>query len=184
MKRALFVGRFQPPHLGHIKLIEYILDNADEIIIAIAAAQISHTIKNPFTAGERLTMLRLMLNDAKINPNRYWLIPTQDIMDNALWVQHLKRLLPKFDVAYGNNPFTHLLFKEAGVEVRNTPLFKRELYEARQIRINIRDNLPITNQVPESVINYLSEINANQRLKSLYANDSFSSTEASSKIDM
>ena len=59
--RGLIVGRFQPPHLGHLEIIKQILDKVDEIVIVIAAAQISHTIKNPFTAGERLTLLRTMI---------------------------------------------------------------------------------------------------------------------------
>ncbi len=43
--RGLLVGRFQPPHLGHLELINHILKDVDELIIAVAASQLSHSEK-------------------------------------------------------------------------------------------------------------------------------------------
>ena len=57
VERALFIGRFQPPHLGHLKLIEYALDQVDELVILIAAAQVSHTIKNLNQAGVEIAIV-------------------------------------------------------------------------------------------------------------------------------
>ncbi|MBS7649487.1 adenylyltransferase/cytidyltransferase family protein, partial [Candidatus Bathyarchaeota archaeon] len=70
--RALYVGRFQPFHLGHLEAAKYILQNAREIIIVVGSAQESHTLENPFTAGERVYMIRLALNEANIDPGRYY----------------------------------------------------------------------------------------------------------------
>ncbi|MEM3596417.1 MAG: adenylyltransferase/cytidyltransferase family protein, partial [Candidatus Bathyarchaeia archaeon] len=55
---GLYVGRFQPFHLGHLEVVRSILNRADELIIAIGSSQYSHTRRNPFTAGERVTMIR------------------------------------------------------------------------------------------------------------------------------
>ena len=63
-QRALFVGRFQPFHLGHQEAILHILREHEEVIIVIGSAQNSHDINNPFTAGERITMIREALNAA------------------------------------------------------------------------------------------------------------------------
>ena len=54
-KRGLLIGRMQPVHNGHIEIIKQILEEVDEIIIGIGSAQLSHELKNPFTAGERLS---------------------------------------------------------------------------------------------------------------------------------
>src|SRR5256885_9498938 len=51
--RALFVGRFQPFHRGHLSMVKRILESNSEIIVGIGSAQYSHTGENPFTAGER-----------------------------------------------------------------------------------------------------------------------------------
>ncbi|MCQ4350098.1 MAG: adenylyltransferase/cytidyltransferase family protein, partial [Sulfolobales archaeon] len=61
MRRALFPGRFQPIHLGHIEVIKWTLEKFDEIIIVIGSSQESHTIMNPFSAGERIEMIRKAL---------------------------------------------------------------------------------------------------------------------------
>ncbi|RLF01945.1 MAG: nicotinamide-nucleotide adenylyltransferase, partial [Thermoprotei archaeon] len=57
MGRGLFVGRFQPFHLGHLKALRWILEREDEVIICIGSAQYSHSLRNPFTVGERVEMI-------------------------------------------------------------------------------------------------------------------------------
>ena len=61
--RALYLGRFNPPHRGHVKAIEYILKQPDieEIIILIGSGEKAYSFKNPFTGGERLEMLSLVI---------------------------------------------------------------------------------------------------------------------------
>jgi len=172
VKRGLLVGRFQPPHLGHLALVEFALDQVDELIIAIAAAQLSHTKKNPLTAGERVTMMRFMLQNHEIDPDKYWIIPTQDIMDNALWVTHLKRLLPKFDVFFGNNPFTEMLFSEQGITTKKTPMFNREKFEASRIRQRLIDNEDVSDFIDPKVASLLQEINISKRLEGIVTDDS------------
>ncbi|HLN89981.1 MAG TPA: adenylyltransferase/cytidyltransferase family protein, partial [Candidatus Binatia bacterium] len=54
VNRGLYVGRFQPFHLGHLDAIKYVLKEVDELVIVIGSAQYSHNSNNPFTAGERL----------------------------------------------------------------------------------------------------------------------------------
>ena len=56
-ERGLFVGRFNPFHKGHLKAVQDILEQEDEIIIAIGSTQQSHTVSDPFTAGERVLMI-------------------------------------------------------------------------------------------------------------------------------
>ena len=50
-KRALFVGRFQPFHYGHLHAVRTILEEAEELVIVVGSAQMSHEPDNPFTAG-------------------------------------------------------------------------------------------------------------------------------------
>ena len=42
---GLYVGRFQPFHLGHLEAIKHILKKVDTVIIAIGSAQYSHTLE-------------------------------------------------------------------------------------------------------------------------------------------
>lgn len=48
-KAAIFVGRFQPFHLGHKEILDYGLEIAEKVIVIVGSASTSPTIKNPFS---------------------------------------------------------------------------------------------------------------------------------------
>jgi len=54
---SVYIGRFQPPHIGHLKAIHDALKISERIIIIIGSANIAPNIKNPFTDGQRAQML-------------------------------------------------------------------------------------------------------------------------------
>ena len=107
MKRGLYVGRFQPYHNGHNSVIERIADEVDELIIGIGSAEISHDLRHPFTAGERVLMISRALKNIRIP---VYIIPLEDVKRNALWVAHVKSMTPPFDVVYTSNPLVIELF--------------------------------------------------------------------------
>lgn len=170
--RAMMVGRFQPFHLGHLSAVKYILNEADELIIIIAASQQSHQPTNPFTAGERYDMIHYSLVEELGDISTIIIIPANDIKDNGLWVSHLIRLVPKFDVVYTNNPMTKYLFEQGGKEVRTPPLYERKEYSAAHVRDLIRKGDDSWHElVPEAVIKVINEIKGEHRLKIINATD-------------
>lgn len=100
--RGILIGRMQPVHNGHMQIIDKILDEVDEIIIGIGSAQLSHEIKDPFTAGERILMMSQALAERDVDPSRYYIIPMQDINFNAIWVAHVKMITPPFSIVYSD----------------------------------------------------------------------------------
>ena len=86
--RGLLIGRFQPVHKGHIYVIKEIQKVVDEIIICIGSAQKSHSQENPFTAGERVMMLKKSLYENGITTN-YYILPIPDVDNNAVWISHI-----------------------------------------------------------------------------------------------
>ena len=169
--RALYVGRFQPFHLGHLEAVKHILNESDEVVIVIGSAQHSHTLENPFTAGERATMIRLALDEAGIDPGRYYIIPVTDLDVHGIWVSHVVSLVPKFDVVYTNEPLTRRLFLECGFEVRPIPFYKRELCSATEIRRRMLAGRSWEELLPGSVVEFIREINGVERLRDLAKTD-------------
>lgn len=55
MKYSLFIGRWQPFHEGHQKLIQKVLDEGKNVCVAIRDTEISD--ENPYTAEERERMI-------------------------------------------------------------------------------------------------------------------------------
>lgn len=169
--RALYPGRFQPFHLGHLEAVRMILESASEVIIMIGSALQSHTLKNPFTAGERATMVKLALDEAKIDPAKYHIIPVTDLEIHGIWVSHVCSLVPKFEVVYSNEPLTRRLFIEAGFNVEVIPFYKRQICSATEIRKRMLRDKSWKTLLPKSVANYIKEIQGVQRLRDLMKTD-------------
>ncbi|MFX1486952.1 MAG: nicotinamide-nucleotide adenylyltransferase [Promethearchaeota archaeon] len=167
MKTALFIGRFQPFHKGHLHAITEILEDVDEIIIGIGSAQHSHTINNPFNAGERIHMIRDSLNEDGIDPSRYYLVPIPDINDNRLWVPHVITLTPPFQLVYTNDPLTTQLFNEAQFKVVPVKLHRRELYCATEIRMKMLKGESWEELVPKKVVEIIHEIDGLTRIRKI-----------------
>mgnify|MGYP001087848770 CR=1 FL=1 len=168
---GLYIGRFQPFHLGHLEAIKHILKKVDSVIIAIGSAQYSHTLENPFTAGERMTMSRLALEEAEISSNRYSLVPIPDVNIHRLWVAHLTSLTPSFQIVFSNEPLTVTLFREAGFKVEPIPFFNREIYSATEIRKRMLSNEDWSSLVPRSVALFVRRIKGEERLRYLSGSD-------------
>lgn len=165
--RGILIGRMQPVHNGHMEVIKQILSEVDEIIIGIGSAQLSHELKDPFTAGERIVMMNQALADSGVNPSRYYIIPMQDINFNAIWAAHVKMLTPPFSIVYSGNPLVKQLFSEEGYEVRQPPLYDRLHLSGSEVRRRILNDENWEELVPKATRDLLAEINGIERLKNL-----------------
>jgi nicotinamide-nucleotide adenylyltransferase len=171
VKRGLFVGRFQPFHMGHLKAVQDILEKLDELVIVVGSSQYSHRIDNPFTAGERVTMIRKALEEEGISSSRCWIIPVPDVHVHMIWVSQVLGYTPKFTVVYTNDPLTRRLFIEASYEVKPVPFHKRKLYSATEIRKRMLNGKNWEKLLPSSVVQFIKEIGGMERLQDLAKND-------------
>lgn len=172
-RRALYVGRFQPFHLGHLKAIEDIIRKAEELVIAIGSAQYGFDSLNPFTGGERLTMIRLALNEAKVDPAKYLIVPIPDLHRPIVWVSWIVSLVGHVDVVFSNETVTVRVFKEKGYRVEPVPLYRQELYSGSEIRRRIREGEEWRDLVPKSVASYIKSLDGVARIKDLHTNSNF-----------
>ena len=102
--KALFIGRFQPFHKGHLKIIVNALKQYQEVIIGIGSSQYGNKSDNPFTANERKNMIINSLN--KIGLKNFKIILIPDIHNPPKWVDHVLSIINDFDVVISNNSFT------------------------------------------------------------------------------
>jgi len=167
MKRGIFVGRFSPFHLGHLESIKFILDQVDELIIVIGSAQQSHTLSNPFTAGERLLMIHQSLIAEKIPLEYIYLVPIYDIYRNPVWVNHVQSFCPSFSIVFTNNSLLRRLFSESGFEVESPNIVKRTVYKGSHIRQLMIENKKWEHLVPTSVFKIILSIDGVERIQQL-----------------
>lgn len=164
--RGLLIGRFQPFHDGHAKLVREIVDDVDELVFGIGSAGDSHTVRNPFTAGERIMMATKSFEAMPFDTTVYT-VPIEDLNRNSVWVSHVKSISPRFDIAYSNNPLVIQLFIESDVEVRQTPMFNRDILKGSEIREMMVEGGDWQSHVPEAVVEVVDEINGIQRIQAI-----------------
>jgi len=170
-KRGLFVGRFQPFHLGHLSAIKDILKEVEELVIVIGSAQYSHNLNNPFTAGERLIMIRKALEEAGIDYSRVWVVPVPDAHLHMMWVSAVEGYTPSFSVVYSNEPLTRRLFIEAKYRVKSIRFHERKLYSSTEIRERMLKGESWEKLVPKGVAAFIKEIDGVNRLRDLTKSD-------------
>lgn len=167
--RGLFLGRFQPFHIGHLDVAQRLARQHEEIVVAIGSAQVSHTDKNPFTAGERVEMAHAALREARVQ--NALVMPLPDVGRNSVWVSHVRSFVPAFSTLYTNNPLMTRLFREAGVKVAPAPFHARERYEGSQIRRLMREGGEWRALVPPAVARVIDACDGAQRVRDVRAAD-------------
>ena len=168
MIRGFYIGRFQPYHEGHHRMVDRITEDVDELVLGVGSADGSHTTHDPFTAGERIMMITKALAGFDLVT---YVVPIEDIDRNSVWVSHVTSMCPRFDVAYSNNPLVIQLFEEAGVPVRQSPMFHREVLEGTQIRERMIAGENWQELVPNVVAETIEGIDGVSRLQHLDGND-------------
>jgi nicotinamide-nucleotide adenylyltransferase len=172
LTNGLFIGRFQPFHKGHLATVKFALEKVEHLVIVVGSAQKSHEPKNPFTAGERIRMIKESLDiNSETDVRRILIIPIPDTDVHSLWTHQVDMLVPKYDVVFANDLFTLMLFREQGVKTIEAPLYRRNEMRATEIRRRMAAEEIWEDLVPMSVSKVIKEINGVERVKALSRRD-------------
>jgi nicotinamide-nucleotide adenylyltransferase len=154
--------------LGHIAAIKFALTNVDELIIVIGSSQASYDQQNPFTAGERLSMIKDSLNaDTLINCKKTLIVPVPDTNVHSTWTHSVDMLVPKYDVVFTNNAFTGYLFIQRNIPVTEPKLLNRNDLSGTEIRRRMLKNIKWTHLVTEQTQIVIQKINGVERVKKI-----------------
>ena len=169
---GLFIGRFQPFHKGHLVTVKFALGRVNQLVIVVGSAQKSHEPRNPFTAGERITMIKESLDaDEEADVRRILIIPVPDVDVHSLWTHQVNMLVPKYEVVFANDPFTLMLFREQGIKAIEAPLYRRDEMRATEIRKRMAAEDNWEDLVPEPVSKVIMEIKGLERVRAISRRD-------------
>jgi nicotinamide-nucleotide adenylyltransferase len=168
---GLFIGRFQPFHKGHLQTVRYALGHVGRLVVVVGSAQKSHEPRNPFTAGERIEMIKAAL-DAEIkdiDAKKILIIPVPDVDVHSLWTRQVDMLVPRYNVVFANDPFTLLLFRERGdVKTVEAPLLERSSMSGTEARRRMAEEGGNWQElVPAAVARVIGEIGGAERVKAI-----------------
>jgi len=151
-------------------VIEHCLSLYDEAILVIGMASQSHTPENPFTAGERIEMIRRTFKWRRLELSRIITVtlPTLEVSRSA--VHYVKLYSPTFNVVVTLNPIIRRIFIEEGYKVIEPPPFNRDVLRGSVIRkLMASGNETWKQYVPPPVAEYIEEIGGVERVKALYS---------------
>ncbi|MBI2971312.1 MAG: adenylyltransferase/cytidyltransferase family protein [Candidatus Aenigmarchaeota archaeon] len=142
MAAALFIGRFQPLHKGHVFAAERLLQRYDSIIIAVGSIN-KHDEKNPFSFRERAAMLRAAL------PSPCRIIGVPDMPSDAAWAALIQKK-SRFDVIVTGNRQVQRCF--TGYKTVRPNALKPKTYSATRIRALIKQGKRWEHLVPKGAV--------------------------------
>ncbi len=166
--RCLMIARFQPLHYGHLNAIKYCFQHSDEVIIVIGMASQSHTPENPFTAGERILMLRETLKWSNLPLDKLVTITLPTMEVSRVAVHYVKLYSPPFNRVVTLNPIIQRIFAEEGYNVVQPPVIERNSYRGSIIRRLMAEGNPEWKKlVPPPVARIIEEIDGVNRVRML-----------------
>lgn len=99
MKTAIYIGRFQPFHLGHVRAIQRLQEQVDRVIVLVGSAFQPRTIKNPWTYDERQRMIEDAVFDGHFR--HVEVRPLEDVPYNdSLWLSQVQKIISEFSVTH------------------------------------------------------------------------------------
>ncbi|MFM9879687.1 MAG: bifunctional nicotinamide-nucleotide adenylyltransferase/Nudix hydroxylase [Burkholderiaceae bacterium] len=99
---AVLIGRFQPFHFGHQRLLQQALRLAQRVLVLVGSDKQRRSVKNPFNLEERQRMIRGCLQGQE--QARVSVVGVQDAPYNdALWIAGVHSAVERLIAADGGN---------------------------------------------------------------------------------
>ncbi len=87
---CVFIGRFQPFHAAHLKVVEMALQHGRFVLVLVGSAGAPRSHRNPFTYDERADMIRLSVSEQQ--RERLTILPLEDCYYNdTQWVANAQK---------------------------------------------------------------------------------------------
>jgi bifunctional NMN adenylyltransferase/nudix hydrolase len=87
---GIYIGRFQPFHLGHLRTLELALDCADRVILVLGSHRVAADIRNPWSSQERMEMITSELGESDVS--RIHFLPIRDwLYSDNLWLAAIQQ---------------------------------------------------------------------------------------------
>jgi nicotinamide-nucleotide adenylyltransferase len=119
-KKALFIGRFAPPHKGHIEAIINLASEFDEVVIGLGSCYEVGSPRHPFLAIYREKMILLSLYEMGCDKGKIKIAHIQDFKDFEQWIEHILTLVKKEKITHfvtGNEKDILNVLKEKNIEL-------------------------------------------------------------------
>ena len=82
---GIYIGRFQPFHLGHLRTLNLALQKAEQVILILGSYRVAADTRNPWQLEERIAMIQACLDHQTCQ--RIHFVPVRDwLSSDILWL--------------------------------------------------------------------------------------------------
>lgn len=169
-RSALFIGRFQPFHLGHLSILKKMFEENSLLKIGIGSSQESNTKLNPFSADERRQFIKESLKNLNLDTSKVSIYDIPDLYDADKWANSISEIVGDIDILYAPNEWMRNLFANKRCIIVKPEFLNKDEYNGQNIRDFISEqNNKWKNLVPKPVIDLIERLNGIERIKKLYS---------------
>ncbi|MFT4892999.1 MAG: nicotinamide-nucleotide adenylyltransferase [Candidatus Nanohaloarchaea archaeon] len=148
--KAVFLGRFQPFHLGHQKVIEeYRAEYSLKIVIGSAGK--SRTEENPLTAEEREKIIRECYPDIEI-------LYKEDHESDKQWIKDLEEEVEADIIISQNGLVKRLVENHIDMSLIEQELYDEDIYSGTEIRRRIKSGEEWRYLVPDCAVEQVDRV--------------------------
>lgn len=185
----VFVGRFQPFHNEHKRIIDIALQKSKNVLVLVGSAGKARTIRNPFTFDERKQMI-LGSYDGAIECKRLIIQPLYDkTYNDAAWIKQVQTIVldTALDVANHGNSFRASGYNDIkvgliGASKDNTSYYLKMFPQYQSVNVAIEADVHATaireeyleypsvidgSLLPENVVKFLLDFNRTKEFTQL-----------------
>lgn len=156
---ALFIGRFQPFHNGHLYSLKKALNIAERVVVGIGSSQEEGTRDNPWNASMRLEMVGRVVQEAGAQARVERVVLLPDTETDEAWAKEVVARVGEFDIVVSNNEWTLEAMRSSGYATYMPGLYRREELEGVKIRELMRQgDARWKMRVPRAVREYLEKV--------------------------
>lgn len=157
-KIALFMGRFQPFHNGHLMVLRRALGVSESVVIAIGSVNLVD-LNNPLSYDERVRIIESVVSEEHIAKRITKIVGVKDYPDDKRWAREVISQAGEFDIVVGNNDWTNDVLEAEGYEILRTEMFDRDQLEGAKIReLYKRGDKEWVSRVPGYLVSMIDDL--------------------------
>jgi len=118
---AVFIGRMQPLHNGHVQNIKNALEIAHEVLVIVGSANQPRTPRNPFTAAERTGMIESVFPNSRVRVEC-----VEDFYPDTVWLKSVQTAVHKNIIGSGIDNFAEARIAILGHDKDHTSFYLKE----------------------------------------------------------
>lgn len=149
---GLFIGRFQPFHLGHMHALEIASASCKKLVIGIGSSQEAGTEKNPLSAAARIKIIKAALVGSSVGRMKPKFITIPDFGNDDAWFNYINERIPRLDVVFSGNQLVKKIFKSHKIAVITLRWYNRRRLSSTNVRRAIKKGENWQDLVPKGAI--------------------------------